>query len=333
VYGNSISVASVQDTDGNMLSLTTAGAAKTVADAINGGAIIGYDLNAQRTNSNRRQRGQLLNVDHFTQMYAVPLRAPISVVRPTNTDSASDTSDLAALITATQIRTSNEAVGTLMETSTLLNAYVDERDSSGDGPDVMGVGRFLVRPSYEFATINMATAVDSIKSQDRAADIAAVMLNKIRDMVYRLYRDSNYKAAADAMAGGEAQLPTVIIGTDQILSRYLMVNGDIRTLGPDFNIKVVSTQDDRMNGRIAIAFGNFGGGNENQSDALHFGNMAWKPEVTVSLPVSREGQTSKELTVMPSFIHVVNCPVMGMLEVSNIPDVIASKTPIHMDIL
>lgn len=333
VYANSLSVYTVQDASGNFLSTTTAGPAKDVADAIAAGAVIGYDLTAFRTNMNRRQRGQLLDTTYFTQMYAVPLRSPISVVRPVTTDGQNDTSDLAALITATQIRTSNAAVTTLLESAGLLETYVDARDTAGVGPDVMGVGRFLIRPTYVRKDLNMATAINSITSHERAKDIQAVLVNQIRDIAYSLYRDSNYKPAADAMAGGEAPTPTVIIGTDQVLARYLMVEGDFRTIGPDFNVKLVSTLDARMAGRIMVGFGYFDDSSDNKPNALHFGNMAWKPELTLVLPISRGGQTSKELTVQPSFLHTVNCPILGVIQVTGVPDVIANNVPLTANII
>lgn len=333
VYGNALSVASIQNAAGDFLDFTTAGAAKDIADLIAGGKIIGYDLHSYRSNMNRRERGQLLDTTYFTQLYAVPLRSPISVLRPVTTDGQTDTSDLAALITATQIRTSNAGVGTLLETAGLLSEYVDARDTSGVGPDVMGVGRFLVRPTYYSKTLDMATAINSITSHERAADIQAVLVNTVRDLAYRMYRDSNYKAAADAMQGGVAPTPTVIVATDPVIARYLMVSGDFRTIGPDFEVKLVSTLDARMAGRIAVTFGNFGNGGDNRPDALHFGNMAWKPELTLVLPISRGGQTSKELTVQPSFLHVVNLPVLSLIEVSNIPNVVASNVPLRTDII
>lgn len=332
VYANALSVSSVQDTSGNFLSLSS-GMGLSLANDVAGGSVIGYDLEAFRTNLNRRQRGQLLDTTFFTQLYAVPLRSPITVLRPISTDGQNDTSDLAALITATQIRTSNAAVTALLETAGLLEAYVDARDSAGVGPDVLGVARFLIRPTFVKTNLNVATAINSLTSHERAKDIQAVLVNQLRDMAYNMYRDSAYQPAANAMAGGEAPVPTVIIGTDPVLARYLMVDGDFRTLGNEFNVKIVSTMDKRMTGRIAVAFGNFDGATENAPNALHFGNMAWKPELTLVLPISRGGQTSKELTVQPSFKHVVNCPILGWIEVSGVPDVAANNVPISANII
>lgn len=326
VFANGLHVESVQDSAGNMLDLSVA-PAKAIVDAIAAATVIGYDLTAYRTNMNRRQRGQLLDTSYYTQMYAVALRGPITVPRPVTTDGSTDSSDLAALITATHIRTSNAAVTTLLQAANVLDEYVDARDTAGVGPDVLGVGRFLVRPTFFREDMDMLTAIDSIASHKRAADIQAVLVSKVRDMAYRLYRDSGYKAAADAMAGGTAKAPTVIIGTDPMISRYLMVDGDLRTLGSDFDVRVVSTLDKRMAGKIAIAFGDFSG-ESNGPNPLHFGNMAWKPELTVVMPISRGGQVSKELTVQPSFLHVVNTPILAFVTVSNIPEVTASKVKI-----
>ncbi len=325
VYGNDLSVYSVQDATGNMLDMTAAPQAAIVA-MINSGKILGYDLTAYRTNMNRRQRGQLIDTTYFTQMYAVPLLSPITGLHPVNADAQTDASDLSALITATHVRTSNAAVTSLIQAANLLKDYVDARDTAGNGPDILGVGRYLIRPIYNEATIDMATSIDSLKSHERAQDIQAVLVNKIRDLAYRMYRDSEYLAAANAMAGGIAPPPTVIVGTDPVLARYLTVTGDLRTLGNEFNVRIVSTLDNRVSGKIFIAFGDFTGDVNAGPNPLHFGCMAWKPELTLTMPISRDGQISKELTVQPSFLHIVNCPLLSVINVTNVPDTLGKVT-------
>jgi hypothetical protein len=184
-----------------------------------------------------------------------------------------------------------------------------------------GVGRFFVIPTFFSETIDMTKVVDSLKSSERASDMQEALVAKVRDFVFRMYRDSQYKAAADALYGGVAPTPTVIIGTDPVLARYLTVTGDLRTVGGNFEVRVVSTLDYRVSGKIFISFGVFDENRNTQPNPLNFGNMAWAPEVTVSLPISRTGQISKETAVQPRFLHVVNCPVMTVLEVINVPDV------------
>lgn len=327
VFGNAADVFSVQNNAGEMLSLSAVPASDVVTAFANA-KIVGYELTAYRSNLNRRQRGQLIDTTYFTQVYNIAYRSPISAIHPVTMDGQTDASDLQALVTATRIRTSNAAVRALLDAANTLREYVDARDYVGVGPDTLGMGRFFVRPTYFEESIDMNDIVDSIKSHERAADIQAALVNKIRDYAYRMYRDSEYKAAADALAGGVAPVPTVVIGTDPVLARYLTVNGDLRTLGGEFNVRIVSTLDRRIAGKIFLTFGVFDESRNSAPNPLNFGNMGWSPEMTVVLPISRNGQISKELAVAPRFRHIVNLPILAVLEVSNVPDVV-NKVPLH----
>ena len=329
VYGNYVGVHTVQNAAGELLDLNS-GAAKALADLFADAKIIGYDLLAYRANVNRRQRGQLIDTTSFTQLYNVPLLAPITAIRPVSSDGQTDTSDLQALVTATRVRTSNASVGALLDAARQLREYIDARDLIGTSPDLLGVGRFFVRPTYFEEEIDMNLVVDSLSSHDRPADIQAALVNKVRDLTYRMFRDSEYKAAADALAGGLAPTPVVVIGTDPVLARYLTVTGDLRTLGGEFECRIVSTLDRRMAGKIIMTFGVF---DENRNAAPHplnFGNMAWSPELTLTVPITRNGGISKETAVQPRFRFIVNCPIMSVLEVKNIPDVL-NKLPLNVN--
>ena len=102
-------------------------------------------------------------------------------------------------------------------------------------------------------------------------------------------------------------------------ARYLMIDGENRMVGPDFEYKVVTTPDITVMNKIYIALG-YPGANQNQLNPLHFGNMLWSPELVLTLPIARGGQISKELTVQPRFRHIVNVPVLGVLNVTNLPE-------------
>lgn len=327
LFASDVIVARVTNKDGEVLALDGA-EAKAIVDLFKAAKIIGYDLDAQRTNLNRRMRGDLLDTTFYNQVYAVPLRSPITIPRPLTAGDQNDSSDLAALITATRIRTSNAAVDELLRVEDILKEFVNSKDSIHDSPEILGISRFLVQPFFEKSVLDVAKEIDSLRSFERAADVQALLVNKLRDMAYRMYRDSGYKAAADALAGGISQVPTVIIGTDPVLARYLMVSGDFRTLGNDFNVKVVSTLNERMAGKIIMTFGVFNGETDGVPNPMHFGNMAWKPELTLVLPLHRNGANSKELTVQPSFIHITNLPIMASIEVVGIEDVVASKNAV-----
>lgn len=291
--------------------------------------MVGYEVSARRTNMNRRQRGQLLNTDWNTQIYNVPLLPPITIPRPLSAGDQNDTSDLAGLITATRIATSNAAVTELQRVEEVLEDFVSDADASIDTPAILGTGRYLVKPFFERHVIDMTTDLDSLSSGDRRDDIQALLVNKLRDISYRMYRDTGYKAAADAMAGGIAPLPVILMGTDPVTGGYINVNGDQRTLGNGLNYNLVTSLDDRITGKIYLTLG-VAEGQEGIANPMHFGNMAWKPETTMVLPMPRNGGISKELTVQPSYLHVNHSPILAVIEVRGIENVAGSKVTVNV---
>ena len=332
VYGNNISVYQITDSSGNQVDLTT-GNGLAIVNLFQTAKIVGYDLRAYRTNMNRRQRGQIVDVTYYTQRYNVPLRSPITAVRPVNSVDQSDAPYIQTLITATRVRLSNQAVTQLISSAQFLSQFVDSRsvlgDAEGDNdPDLLGIGRFYVRPVYSQETVDMAASIDSLTSSARAADIQAVLVNKIRDHAYRMYRDSEYMAAADALAGGKAPVPVVIVGTDPVLARYLTVTGDLRTLGGEFDVRIVSTLDSRVQGKIFITFGVFDENRNTTPNPLNFGNLAWSPELVMTVQITRNGAVSKETVVQPRFRFITNLPVLSVLQVINVPAVL-NKNPIE----
>lgn len=320
VYSAPISVSEITDEDGNQISLTQ-GTGKAIADAVAALNVVGYELQAARTNSNRRTRGLMLNNNREVERFAIPLGAPISAPSPIGSDR--DTRDLDSLIAAARIRNSNNAVTTLLNYADTLRAYVQNRRLGHGNPSIEGVGRHLVVPFFEEMHLNIKDAINSIKSKDRAEDISAVLVNAIRDVAYRMYRDSAYQAAIDASSVG-GKKPTLLVGTDSVIQRHLMVQGDNRTFGVAFeDAKLVTSFDSRMDNKIVLSFARQGGGG--QPDPLSFGTHAWIPELTSSIMVSRDGATYQEAMVQPRSRHINNLPIMAMIHVEGLEDVLTSK--------
>ena len=172
----------------------------------------------------------------------------------------------------------------------------------------------------------MSLTVDSVKSHEKFKDIRAALVEKIRYYANAMFRDSEYKAASAVLTGNTGFKPTVIVGTDPILYNYIVADGDLRTLGDTFDIKVVSTLDSRVNGKIFISFGVFDSNRNSAVNPLNFGNMFWSPELTAVLPMSFDGQVSKLLMVAPRFYHAVHLPVLTVLNVTNLPTVVNKVT-------
>lgn len=324
-----VSINKVTTAEGVVLS-TASGAGATIKTLMDTAVLVGYDLLAQRTNSNRRNRGQLIDTQVINQLYTVPLRSPISALRPVMDSDANDSSTIASLVTTTYARISNEAVRTLLEARDFLKAFVPNAQSVTETPEYLGVARHLVKAAFIEEPLNVLEKIDSLKSSDRADDVQALLVNKLRDIAARLYNNSYMKIAADSVYEGQAPKPVVIIGTDPYIARYLQVNGDLRTLGDLFECKIVTTQNLNVAGKIFIAFGMNESWTSGTPNPLHFGNMAWKPEIVVAAPSWREGITAMEMTVTPCFRHIINTPVLGVVEVTGIEDIIADKATVNM---
>lgn len=324
-----VTIAAMNDATGTAVSTAT-GAGATAAAALATATVIGYDLSAFRTNSNRRNRGKLLDIQHVNYLYTVPLLPPITALRPVGDTEANDGNLLSNLITATRIQCANAAVTALLDHQSFLKSYATSPDVVANQPVLFGAAANLVIPAYMEANIDCTTSIDSLTTSQRAQDLQTLLMNKIRDMATRMFVASGYGPALEAMYEGAPPKPLVIIGTDPILYRYLTLTGDLRYMGDMFDYKIVMSYDNRMvsNAGASTLYFTFGvesALNSGAPNPLHFGNMGWKPELTLMMPMVRNGSNVMELTVQPSYRHVSNLPIMGMITVQGIDTVIAGK--------
>ena len=325
-----VTVAQIVDKDGREVDIT-AGQGKAIADAIKGGSLLCFDLKARRTNSNKRSRGLILDMSTYSILYAVPLLGPISTQRPLAKGDEANETDLAALITATRTFTSNQAITALFEINKLLGHYADSRVMGSDvDTEYLGISRKLIQPHHEEGKFDVRAVIASLKSSDRPVEVQATLVNKIRDMVFRAWHLSGLGVAADHVFGGEAPKPTVKIATDPVIARYLQVQGDLRTIGGEFDVEIEASWDARMVGHVFFTFGYNTAEGETNYHVLNFGMMLWKPEVVIAAPIYRDGQTSRELTVQPSFLHVCNTPILMHLIVENIEAAAVGKVEINV---
>jgi len=318
-YGNQIEVVEVRDAAGNKLPTTSADYAAIVA-AFNGNTTLaGYTLEAYRTNSNLRNRGQLITSDRYTQIYTVPLRSGITVLAPINnaTGNDNDASKINSQITVAGIRTSVHAVKTLVEyADQLMNITANGTISDAT---TLGVGRHHVNAYYNEIDMDMSTYVDSIKSTDRLNDIQATLLNQIKNEATQMGIESNYFIAHEVLRGNVGGKKTVLVGTDPKIAQYITNNGGTEIdLGDDLVAKIVSTPNALMKGKIVLSFGVFDADRNTVPNPLNFGQLFWSPTITTDVVRTVSGSTVRELTTMPRFLHVVNLPVISVVNVSQL---------------
>jgi len=321
LFASKVNVASIVDEDGNEISLAS-GAGRTIAQALVAEAgVLGFELKAARTNSNRRTRGLLLDHNDQVFRYTIPLGAPISAPSPAGSNR--DARDLESLIDAVRVRNTNNAVTRLLNYISTLKEYVGGVQRKGCLPSVEGVGGFLIQPFFEDITIDMEEQVSSIRDIDRAADVNALLVNAIRDVSYRMYRATGFQPALNASSNGSNQ-PKLLIGTDVLLQRHLMVTGDSRTFGIAFaSYQIESTFDSRMDDTIIIALTR--DGQCEAGDPLQWGVHAWIPELASSMMVARDGGTYPEAMVQPRNLHVNNVPCAARIRVKNLDKVLKNR--------
>lgn len=324
VTGTNITVEGGYDTaTGAVLTQVEVDALKTEFATM---SLVGYDVYAARTNLNRRTRGLQVTTLEITERYTIPLLSPITAPAPIS--SSREASDLTTLITAARIRNSNLAVTQLLNYGDMLASYALSQDRLTPVPTIEGIGRLLVRPFYFSDTIDAMEVTASIKSQDRAADVSAAVINAIRAAVYRMYTESGYQAAADALAGTAGEKPLVIIGTDPVTARHINITGDTRTLGFHFESRIVTSLDKRVRNKIFVTFVRPA---QTGVDPLSFGVMAWMPELAGTVQLTRNGATIKETMVQPRVRHINLLPCLIKLEVENLAEAVADRLPVVID--
>lgn len=308
--------------DGTRQEVTDAVEVKAVKDALAGLELAGYDLKANRTNTNRRNIGMLITSVAESVRYTVPIGSPITLQAPvTNTPS---NLDLMGPITAARYRNSANAITRLLENADQLRALeplLKGNDKKGPRPAIQGFARVMVQPYFHSEEIDLLHDAQGNRSFERAEDISATFINSIRDAMYRAYRDSGYEPNLIAYGGPNAPRPKIVIGTDPVLERYLMVAGDTRTMSIGFQTEVVSTYDERIRDKIYCTFVRNTAG---QVDPLSYGVHAYIPELATSMPISR-GSTTKETTVQLRTLHLVLCPILVEFRVRNVREAMAKQ--------
>lgn len=303
--------------------------AAAIAAILATGKIIGYDLTYYLANSNRRLFGQLMDSRSERQMYYIPLRSPVSIQHPAHVDPSVDAIDIQALLTHTRFRLVNEGIRKIHETYGALTQFASANDGSIDPPNVLGVGRFYVKPVRKYLPLDVTATVMNLTSEDARANIQAVIVNHIRQMGIEMFIESEYGPANSAMHGGVAPMPELIVLCSPDIEQYITVPGELRTMGGSpIPIRVVSHIDQTLSGRIYMTFGQFGANRNTEVVPLNSGNLFWSSELVLSGTINRQGATSRETMVQPRYFLLSHLPVIGLIEVTGIPGALA-RTPIN----
>ena len=325
IYGNTMNIVEVRNATGDILpsdDQIVTNVKKFLAKL----EIVGYTLDAYRTNSNLRTMGHLITIDRYKQEYQIKLRSGINMEVPPNNETGrdNDIDFLNSHIQTTQLRTSGDAVLTLTRYAEFLRNSI----SSGVAKDLetSGIGRFSVHPYYKNISLNLSDYVDSLKSVDRLEDIRSAILNKINDEVIQMDINSNYGAAHRVANNNIPTVKTIIIGTDPRIKHYLAGKEDRIKLSYDLEAIVVSTYNYDIAGKIFVTYGVFNNERNTVVNPLNFGNLVWAPTIATDVIRTVSNSTRRDLMTMPRYSHIVNLPILLEFNVSDIENVIGKVT-------
>ncbi len=319
LYSSEVRLLEVKDAGGNVIATDDAVYTdiKAVIDTLNPRA---YSVEAYTTNSNIRQRGQLVGVDIHNQIYTVPVRSGVTVLKTVGNanDTDNDATYLASQVTFTGIKMTLAAVNTLVTfADTLRNITLN-----GNVKDVaiLGVSRFFVDAYYNELNINVANTVDSRRSGERDEDIKAALTARVKDEVGKMYIESNYGVAQGVLNGSSAAKTSVIIGTDSRTAQYLTAGSGKINIGNEFDVTVVTTVNPLVKGKMFVTFGDASLTKNEKVNPLGFGCTFWSPELSVDVVSNRGGSIVRELSTMPRFLHIAQLPIMTVINVSGLTD-------------
>lgn len=315
------SVAKILNEDRREIDMTS-GDGKVLVTKLADMEIVGFDLDCRFTNTNRRQRGHLLQTRALQFRHPIPMHAPVTLPLSTM-DEEGPGEVIKALTVNTNIRNSNNAV------KTLLNYLAQLRELTGSGfnrPSINvyeGALASVMRPTYVYGQLHLPDVIDTLKSKDRWDDVCSAILNYVKGVLFPAYRNSNIEAAYRVISGNQDERPIFLFCSDKEIANYLMTKGDDRTLGAYLEYDIVSTNNELFDGKLVVVPTRK---TPTENDILSFGQFFYVSTIVADLPISRGGnQITREIAAIPFNLHINNVPFALEFDISGFQDVMGTS--------
>ena len=280
-------------------------AVKAILDQLTDLAVIGFELDTRFTNTNRRQRGHLLQTRALQFRHPIPMHAPVTLPMDTMTDEGPG-EVVKALTVNTNIRNSNNAVKRMLNYLAQLREVVHNGYNRPKFGIIEGALSAVMRPTYRYKELDLEKVIDTIKSKDRWDDVCAAILNCVKAELFPAHRDSNIEAAFRVISGNQDETPMYLFCSDKEIANYLMTKGDDRTLGAYLKYDIVSTNNQLFDGKLVVIPTR---AVQQENDILSWGQFFYVSTVIADLPITRGGhQVTREIAAIPFNLHVNNIP-------------------------
>ena len=259
---------------------------------------------------------QVLN-DCYVEEHYIPHTCTLTTKSYINQNSQTDVDNLVQL---SRVKLENSAATHLLNTVAEIedlykSARLEER------PDVLGVGRLYVRPSFIKKTLDMTT-VSSFRAGQRREDLRSMINDSVAEIASRLYTSSDMAAARCHLRPNDSSKPVVAVITSPHIGSYIAQSGQFASVSDSFDLRLITTPDRRFDvgdsGKIVIVFTNYQSDVTEEFDPLSWGTLAQSPETVYNItrPIGRA--MVQEIMVSPRFKFIAGSPIAGVITVNGL---------------
>lgn len=341
INSGSVKVTAVRDAKTKEVKDLEDVALKPLLDAVKATEVVGWEIDATRTNSNIREHGMILDSRVQRIIYGVRLHSPIAVRRPF--DEKTDVTDaqrIDTLIQTNYIRRTNAAITALYDILGMLKAAPEKVDMTEPfAHSIVGIGQYFSKNYVRDVALDVYKTTQSMQTTDVRANASAVITNFVLAEMTQAYTSSELAAAYEIISGGANFRPHVIAIADVFTSKFIFREGDARTLGDGFDFTIEECSDDRLvdkdkDGEVGTIFLSFGvPRNGSLSIPLWFGNCLSKREIPRIVNRARGSKYQHEVMVQPWFSHICHLPILVRIRVVGLKKAVQERIPFAVQAL
>lgn len=259
---------------------------------------------------------QVLN-DCYIEEHYIPHTCTITTKRYLE---EGDQTDVDNLVHLSRVKMENAAASHLLDTVDNLEDLFKAARLE-DRPDILGIGRLYVRPSFLKKTLDMAT-VSTRRAGERRDDIRAMINDAVAEVASRLYTTADLPAARCHLRPGDASKPVLNVITSVHIGAYISETGQYAAMQDMFTTRLIAIPDRRFDaadvGKIILTFSNYETDAVSEFDPISWGVLVQAPEVVynVNRPIGRA--YVNEVMVSPRWKFISGLPVAAVITVSGL---------------
>lgn len=279
------------------------------------GEVIGWFPSYNHNNVNRTNFGYRVEVFDAHKMMNVRRETPISVKYPVDKNDVNESSLSFAI----------DEMNTILQAQTTAKAYKAAaghiaRVGSLNGHAIVGneqsasvmAGMHFVNATYLGRKMKLADSVSAVDSISVLEALQRTITMNITEMCAALATSSGLAAISEYR---RIEKKWIIVG-HQNLSRYMMRQGDARTLGHGIGFQTIDSNLDEMVGKFYI-FPESETTGDNIDVIGGMGVMVSKEHQVVQANLTRNNSDFGIVITQPTYKHHSVCPIVGVLEIED----------------